>query len=229
MSKLLVVEDDRMFAELIRGALKEEGHAADVVHEYAQARVLAFVHDYDGILLDVMLPDGNGLSLVQELRRELRTTPVLVLTANDRPNDVVRGLDVGADDYLTKPFDLDVLKARVRALLRRNGARTVEAAAFGGIQVERGQHRLMINGRKVQVTPREYALLAHLVQHAEQVVTRTALLEKVWELTFDPGSNVVDVHVARLRTKLRQHGALPKLVTLRGTGYMLTLGEEDPA
>jgi len=226
MGKLLVVEDDRMFAELIRSALKEEGHATDVAHGYAQARVLAFVHDYDGILLDVMLPDGNGLSLVQELRRESRATPVLVLTANDRPNDVVRGLDVGADDYLTKPFDLDVLKARVRALLRRNGPRSMESAAFGGILLERGQHRLTINGRKVQVTPREYALLAYLVQRAEQVVTRTELLEKVWELTFDPGSNVIDVHIARLRSKLRQHGALPRLVTVRGAGYVLTLGDE---
>jgi DNA-binding response OmpR family regulator len=227
MAKLLVVEDDRMFAELIRGALKEEGHAVDVASAYAQGRVLAFVHDYDAMLLDVQLPDGNGLSIVQELRREHRTTPILMLTGNDRPADVVRGLDVGADDYLTKPFDLDVLKARVRALLRRNGARSVEASAFGGILLERGTHRLLVNGQKVQVTPREYALLSFFVEHAEQLVTRTTLLEKVWELTFDPGSNVVDVHIARLRSKLRQHGALPRLTTVRGAGYMLTLGEED--
>jgi two-component system, OmpR family, response regulator len=228
MAKLLLVEDDRMFAELIRSSLKEEGHVVDVATGYAQGRVLAFVHDYDALLLDVQLPDGNGMAIVQELRRESRTTPILLLTANDRAGDVVRGLDVGADDYLTKPFDLDVLKARVRALLRRNGARTVESSAYGGILLERGTHRLVVNGQRVQVTPREYALLAYLVQRAEEVVPRTELLEKVWEMSFDPGSNVVDVHVARLRTKLRQYGALPQLVTVRGTGYMLTMSE-DPA
>jgi len=228
MAKLLVVEDDRMAAELIRRALTEEAHVVDIATEFAQARVLAFVHDYDGLLFDIQLPGGSGLGIVQELRREGRTTPILLLTGHDRPGDVVRGLDAGADDYLTKPFDVDVLKARVRALVRRNGARTVQTLAIGGVVVERGSHRALINGHKVPLTPKELALLAHFIEHQEQVVTRSELLEKVWEFTFDPGSNVVDVHVARLRSKLREHRAIPRLVTVRGAGFMLTLGDETP-
>jgi DNA-binding response OmpR family regulator len=227
MARLLVVEDDRMFATLIVRALKEEGHVPDLAREYAEGRMLAFVHDYDGILLDVQLPDGSGLSIAQELRKDGRTTPILVLTSQDTTADMVRGLDVGADDYLTKPFDFDVFKARVRALLRRNGARRVDTLAMGGVVVERGSYRVTINGRKVQFTPKELALLAYLIQRADQVVTRTELLEKVWDLHFDPGSNVVDVHMARLRSKLRDHGALPKLLTVRGAGFMLTLGGDD--
>jgi DNA-binding response OmpR family regulator len=223
MAKLLVIEDDRMFAALIARALKEEGHVTDVVGEYAEGRVLAFVHDYDGILLDVQLPGGSGLSIAQELRKEGRMTPILMLTSNDSPSDIVRGLDTGADDYLTKPFELEVLKARVRALVRRNGARSVESLAIGGVVLERGTYRVTINGRKVPFTPKEFALLAYLVQRAEHVVTRTELLEKVWDVNFDPGSNVVDVHVARLRSKLREHGAVPTLLTIRGAGFMLTL------
>jgi DNA-binding response OmpR family regulator len=216
-----------MFAELIRRALREEGHVVDTVAEFAEARVLAFVHDYDGIVLDVVLPDGNGLSIVQQMRREGRMTPVLLLTGNDAPGEIVRGLDAGADDYLTKPFDLDILKARVRALVRRNGARSVHTLAMGGVVLERGSHRVVINGAKVQLTPKELVLLAYFMEHAEQIVTRTELLEKVWDFSFDPGTNVVDVHVARLRSKLREHGAVPKLVTIRGAGFMLTLAEES--
>ncbi|MES2523972.1 MAG: response regulator transcription factor [Gemmatimonadota bacterium] len=226
MARLLVIEDDRMFATLISRALREEGHVTDVIGEYAEGRMLAFVHDYDGILIDVGLPGGSGLSIAQELRKEGRMTPIMMLTANDSASDIIRGLDTGADDYLTKPFEIDVFKARVRALVRRTGVRTVESLAIGGVVVERGTYRVTINGRKVAFTPKEFALLAYLIQRADQVVTRSELLEKVWDLTFDPGSNVVDVHVARLRAKLREHGALPKLLTVRGAGFMLTLGDD---
>jgi len=227
MSKILVVEDDRMFAELIRRALREEGHVVDMATNAAEGRTHAFVNDYDGILLDVSLPDGSGLQLARELRQEGRATPILILTGNDTPGDVVRGLDAGADDYVTKPLDLDVLKARVRALVRRNGARAVETLALGGVVVERGSYRALINGRKVQLTPKEFTLLAYLVQHAERVVTRSELLDKVWDLSFDPGSNVVDVHVARLRQKLRENGAVPRLVTVRGAGFTLTVAAPE--
>jgi DNA-binding response OmpR family regulator len=228
MAKLLVVEDDRMFAELVSRALREQGHVVDVAHDYERARTLAFVQEYDGMVLDVNLPDGNGLTIVQDLRREGHATPVLMLTANDKPADVVRGLDAGADDYLAKPFDLDVLRARVRALVRRAGSDTSAIAlSYGDLLLERSSYRVTIDGRRVACTPKEFTLLAYLVQHAERVVTRTELLEKVWEVAFDPGSNVVDVHVARLRVKLREFGARARLTTVRGAGYMLTLGDHD--
>jgi DNA-binding response OmpR family regulator len=225
--KLLVVEDDRMLAALIRRGLMEEGHTIDVAPDCAQAHVLAFVHDYDAIILDVVLPDGSGLQIVRELRQEGRTTPVLMLTGNRDAEDVVRGLDAGADDYLTKPFDMDVFKARVRALLRRGGARRSGRLAFGGIVVDRLTRQAATEGRKLQLTPKEYSLLEYLIVNAERVVTRTELLEKVWDVHFDPGSNVVDVHVARLREKLRRIGAAAHLVTIRGIGFMLTLQGES--
>jgi DNA-binding response OmpR family regulator len=221
--KLLVVEDDRMFAALVRRGLAEEGHTVDVAGDHARGRTLAFVHDYDGIILDVVLPDGNGLELVRELRREGRSTPVLMLTGNRATEDVVRGLDAGADDYLTKPFQVSELKARVRALLRRGGARRAEGTAFGGVVLDRLTRQAASGGRKLPLTPKEYSLLEYLILNAERVVTRTELLEKVWDVHFDPGSNVVDAHVARLRGKLRRIGATPKLVTVRGTGFVLTL------
>jgi DNA-binding response OmpR family regulator len=227
MAKLLVVEDDRMFAELIRHALREEGHLVDVASDCAEARATTSEHAYDGILLDVSLPDGSGLNLARELRQEGSETPILMITGNDGKRDVVQGLDAGADDYLTKPLDDEILKARVRALVRRREPRGIETLSYGGIVIDRAMRRATIDGHRVALAPREFTLLAFLVQHAEQIVTRSELLEKVWDLTLDPGSNVVDVHVARLRGKLREHHAKPKLVTVRGTGYVLTLGPAE--
>jgi two-component system, OmpR family, response regulator len=224
--KLLVVDDDRMFAELVRRGLKEEGHTVDVANDAMQGRMAALMHDYDGIVLDVMLPDGNGLDIARELRSRGRSTPILMLTGNDTTDDVVRGLDSGADDYLTKPFEMNVLKARVRALVRRGGARRSETISFGDVVLDRLSHRATVQGRPLDLTPKEYSLLEYLLLHREEVVTRTELLEKVWDLHFDPGSNVVDVHVARLRNKLRQRKADPQLRTIRGVGFMLSLQRE---
>jgi DNA-binding response OmpR family regulator len=224
MLKLLVVEDDRMFAELIRRGLKEEGYTVDVATDVAEGRALAFVHDYDAILLDVVLPDGTGLQLAQTLREKGLQTPILMVTGEDSTADLVRGLDVGADDYLTKPFDIRELKARVRALVRRGGASRSEDLSLAGVVVDRLAHCATVDDRKMDLTPKEFSLLAYLLLHAESVVTRTELLEKVWDFHFDPGSNVVDVHIARLRGKLRRYGARAQVATVRGTGFMLTAG-----
>lgn len=226
MLKLLVVEDDRMFAELIRRGLKEEGYTVDLAGDVAEARSLAAAHDYDAILLDVVLPDGTGFQLAEMLRQQGRTTPILMVTGNDTTEDKVRGLDLGADDYLTKPFDVTELKARVRALARRGGAQRQETLSLAGVVVDRMAHRATVDGRKVDLTPKEFSLLAYLLLHAESVVTRTELLEKVWDFHFDPGSNVVDVHIARLRGKLRRHDARARLATVRGTGFVLTAGPD---
>lgn len=225
--KLLVVEDDRMLSELVRRALVEEGYAVDVAADGDQAETLAFVNDYDGIVLDLVLPGKSGLQLLQQLRREDRLTPTLILTGRRAKQDVVRGLDIGADDYLTKPFDLDELKARVRALLRRGGARRSDHLVIGGVVLDRRRRQVTIEGGPLRMTPKEFALLEYLMMRRDEVVTRTELLEKVWDLHFDPGSNVVDVHVARLRAKLREANCDLRLETVRGVGFVLVLGAAE--
>ena len=220
--KLLVVEDDRMLSELIRRALIEDGFAVDVASDGEQAETLVFVNDYDGIILDLVLPRKSGLQLLQQMRREARATPTLILTGRRATQDIVRGLDVGADDYLTKPFDLDELKARVRALVRRCGAIRSEQVALGGVLLDRRRRQATVDGRPLRMTPKEFALLEHLMMKPDEVVSRSELLEKVWDFQFDPGSNVVDVHVARLRAKLRSADANVRLETARGIGFMLT-------
>ena len=219
--KLLVVEDDRMLAALVRRALTEQGYAVDLAADGEQAEALAFGNEYDAIILDLMLPGKSGLQLLQQMRREGRVTPTLILTGRREKNDVVRGLDIGADDYLTKPFDLDELKARVRALLRRGSNRVSEKLVLGGLVLDRRRRQAMVDDRPLRMTPKEFALLEHLMMHVDEVVTRTELLEKVWDFHFDPGSNVVDVHVARLRAKLRLDNAGVSLDTVRGIGFVL--------
>jgi two-component system, OmpR family, response regulator len=223
--KLLVVDDDRLFATLVERGLREERYAVDVASTGTEGRMLAHVNSYDGIILDVSLPDLSGLQLARELRAEGRATPILMLTANTTREDIVRGLDAGADDYLTKPFDMTVLKARVRALVRRGGSGRTELLTLGNVVVDRLTHDARVNGKTIPITPKEFSLLEHLLLHADQIVTRSVLLEKVWDLHFDPGSNVVDVHMARLRTKLRRGGASAHVATVRGVGYRFTLGD----
>jgi DNA-binding response OmpR family regulator len=224
--KLLVVEDDDDVRELIRILLREEGHVVDTAATATDGGLLARVNEYDGIVLDVRLPDGNGLELARELRRERRPTPILLLTAQSGTQEVVRGLDAGADDYVVKPFAPDELKARLRAMLRRvGGAAPVDQLVCGQLVVNRLSRQALLGGRRLVLTAKEFGVLEHLVLHAEQVVTRTQLLEHVWDRVRDPDSNVIDVHVARLRAKLRRAAGRPRLTTVRGVGFMLTAAE----
>ncbi len=219
--KVLVVEDDKNMAGFLEMGLREEGYAVDVAHDGDDGSMKAFVYDYDLVVLDLMLPKKSGYELAAELRREGRTVPILILTARDATEDVVRGLDLGADDYLTKPFAFDEFLARTRALIRRGGAQHLEVLQHGDIKLDRLKHKAWRGDRELRLTPREFQLLEHFMLRPEQVVRRTELLEKVWDLQFDPGSNVVDVHVGNLRRKLAQPGERQVIETVWGVGFML--------
>jgi two-component system OmpR family response regulator len=219
--KVLIVEDDRKVAGFIEQGLKEEGYVVDIAPDGEEATMLAHVYDYDVILLDVVLPKKNGFQVATELRREGRNTPILMLTSRDAVEDVVRGLDAGADDYLPKPFRFDELLARIRSLVRRGGAERLDVLRYGPLALDRLRHVAMVNDRTLDLTPKEFQLLEFFLLHPEEVVRRTTLLEKVWDMHFDPESNVVDVHVGNLRRKLKKAAGSNLIATLRGVGFSL--------
>jgi len=220
--RILVVEDDKKVASFLEKGLREDGYSVDVAHDGTDGSLKAHIHEYDLLILDLMLPGKTGYDILTELRREQSSVPVLLLTARDASEDIVRGLDAGADDYLTKPFSFDVLLARVRALVRRGGARRLERLRYDDVELDRIQHRAHRGGRDLRLTAKEFQLLEYFLLHPEEVVRRTHLLEKVWDLHFDPMSNVVDVHVAKLRRKLTAGGESALIHTMRGVGYMLS-------
>jgi DNA-binding response OmpR family regulator len=219
--RILVAEDDKKVASFLEKGLREEGYSVDVAHDGEEGAMKAMVHDYDLLLLDVMMPGKTGLEIVREVRSREKTVPILLLTARDSRDDVVRGLDVGADDYLTKPFGFDELLARIRALLRRGGSERPDRLLYDDVEVDRVKHTASRKGEPLDLTPKQFQLLEFFMLNAERVVRRTELLEKVWDLSFDPMSNVVDVHVAHLRQKLRgEEGLEPLVHTVRGVGYV---------
>ena len=224
--RILVVEDDKKVASFLEQGLREDGYSVDVAHDGIDGGLMAHVHDYDLLILDVMLPGKTGIDILREMRRENAPVPILLLTARDTSEDIVRGLDAGADDYLTKPFKFEVLLARVRALIRRGGARRSERLRYADLEMDRIQHSAIRSGRDLKLTAKEFQLLEYFLLHPEEVVRRTHLLEKVWDLSFDPMSNVVDVHVAKLRQKLGASGGTPLVHTVRGVGYILS--QEEP-
>lgn len=223
--RILVVEDDKKVASFLERGLREDGYAVDVAHDGREGSLQAHVHDYDLLILDIMIPGKTGYEILSELRREQSRVPVLLLTARDATEDVVRGLDAGADDYLTKPFSFDVLLARVRALVRRGGARRLERLRYDDVEMDRIQHTARRGSRDLKLTAREFQLLEFFLLRPDEVVKRTQLLEKVWDLHFDPMSNVVDVHVAKLRKKLTSGGEPALIHTVRGVGYLLSTEE----
>jgi DNA-binding response OmpR family regulator len=220
--RVLMIEDDRMLARIVERALGDAGHAVDVTRSAEEGRDRALTHSYDAILLDLELPDRSGLEVLRTLRREGRDVPVLIMTGRDDDEDIVKGLDAGADDYLLKPVSPEVLMARLRAAVRRGGASRMEQIAMGDLAMNRLARTVSGGGRDIALTPKEFAMLEHLLLRAEEVVSRSELLEHVWNMKFDPGSNVVDAHVARLRQKLRGV-TRPELRTARGVGFVLTM------
>lgn len=224
--RILVVEDDSKTARFLKQGLEEEGHAVDLAADGEEGAFLGHLNPYDLILLDIQLPKRNGLQLSAELRREGVETPILMLTGRDSTPDIVRGLNAGADDYLTKPFDFDELVARVNALTRRRAGGASGVLRFGDLELDRLRRQVRRGGRLVDLSPREFRLLEYFMLHPDEVVTRVQLLEKVWDMSFDPETNVVDAHISNLRKKLEKQSEPRLIQTVRGAGYALrTEGE----
>jgi len=220
--KILVVEDEERVARFIQKGLREEGHAVDVSHDGEDGEFLAEVNDYDLIILDLMLPKKNGITVCKELRANGVNTPVLMLTARDSVEDKVRGLDAGADDYLPKPFAFEELLARVRALLRRKSETRAPTLKVGDLELDPISRRVTRAGQPIRLTTKEYALLEYLMRNAGKVLSRTLIGEHVWDMNFDPESNVIDVYISHLRAKIDKGFDKPLLHTLRGQGYLLS-------
>ncbi|MCB9680713.1 MAG: response regulator transcription factor [Alphaproteobacteria bacterium] len=217
--RILVIEDEPKIAGFLQRGLSDEGHRVDVVGDLAQARVAVGVADHDLILVDRMLPDGDGLALVRELRRQGLTTPAICLTARDRVEERVEGLYGGADDYVVKPFAFDELLARIAAVTRRGPS--ADRVQVGDLVIDVPAHRVFRGDEELRLTVREFDLLRYLAERAGQVVSRTRLLEAVWDTTHDPQTNVVEVYVSYLRAKLDKGHDRPLLHTVRGVGYVL--------
>ncbi|RMG90802.1 MAG: DNA-binding response regulator [Zetaproteobacteria bacterium] len=220
--KILVVEDEERVAHFIQKGLKEEGHAVDVAYDGEEGEFLGEVNDYDLIILDLMLPKKNGITVCRELRERGVSTPVLMLTARDAVEDKVRGLDAGADDYLAKPFAFEELLARVRALLRRKSENKSPILKVADLELDPISRQATRAGKNIRLTTKEYALLEYLMRNPGKVLSRTPIGEHVWDMNFDPESNVIDVYVSHLRNKIDKGFDRPLIHTLRGQGYILT-------
>ena len=219
--KILVVEDEKKAAAYLRKGLSESGFVVDLASEGEDGLALGRTGAYDLVILDVMLPGRDGWSVLAELRRAKVETPVLFLTAKDGLADRVKGLNLGADDYLVKPFAFSELLARVRSILRRGPARREEMLKRGDLEIDLVRHRAARAGRKLDLTPKEFALLSFLVRRGGEVLSRTVIAEEVWDMNFDGGTNVVDVHVRRLRSKVDDPFDRKLIHTVRGMGYVL--------
>ena len=223
--RILVIEDDAEVARFLLKGLKEAGHVVDHAADGREGLFLAAGKPYDAMIIDRMLPGLDGLSIVQTIRAAGNPTPVLILSALGAVDDRVKGLKAGGDDYLVKPFAFAELQARLEALGRRRTAAAPETVlAVGDLEVDLLSRKVSRAGQAIDLQPREFQLLEYLMRHAGQVVTRTMLLENVWDYHFDPQTNVIDVHVSRLRRKIDSEFDKPLLHTVRGAGYMLRTG-----
>ncbi len=227
--RILVVEDEPRLGRYLTRGLREETYAVDLAATLAEASELAAASTYDLAVLDLGLPDGSGLDLLREWRARGLGLPVLVLTARGSVEDKVRGLDLGADDYLAKPFELEELLARVRSLLRRRLAPPVEEVRFGSLCLDRQARKAVVGDQALELTARELALLELLLLHQGRVLSRPAIAEQAWDESYEGASNVIDVLVARLRKKIREAGGEPVIQTVKNLGYSLRApGGEEP-
>lgn len=218
----LVVEDNKRMAEFLRRGLQEQGLATDVVHDGEDAVSMGRTGAYDVIVLDIMLPRRSGFDVIRELRSRDVATPIICLTAKDGTEDKVAGLDVGADDYLTKPFEFVELLARIRAVTRRPREMSAQMLKCFDLELDPATHKVTRRGTEIDLTSKEYALLEFLMRREGSVVTRTSIVQNVWGLNFDSLSNVVEVFINRLRNKIDYPFDKQLIRTVRGVGYTLT-------
>jgi len=219
--RVLIVEDDEKLAGFVRSGLEREGYSVDVLHDGRDAGSQAAAIDYDAIVLDLMLPGVSGFQVMRDVRARKASLPILILTAKDSLEERVAGLDAGADDYMAKPFALAELSARLRALLRRGAPRETRLK-LGDLEIDTVRRLVSRGGQQIDLKPKEYALLEFLMRHSNRPVTRSLIVEHVWDIHFDSVSNVVEVHINALRNKIDRGFPTPLIQTVRGVGYMLT-------
>jgi DNA-binding response OmpR family regulator len=225
--RILVVEDDAGILRFIRQGLTEAGYAVDSATDGCRGVECALASDYDVIVLDVLLPQLDGLSVLRQLRGQGLQTPVLLLTALDAVQDRVHGLNAGADDYLVKPFDFTELLARLRALMRRPPLQTDVALRVGDLELDAAQRLVKRGGRLIELSPREFSLLEYLMRHPNQVLSRTQIAQHVWSFDFYGDYKVIDVYIGYLRRKIDRHGATSMIQTVRGVGYCIRVEDAD--
>lgn len=219
--KLLIIEDDSSLAKNLQKTLQKEGFAADVAQSLEQGKIEVDVNEYDCILLDLNLPDGSGFSFLDQLRKDSNQTPIVIMTARGDVEDRIKGLNLGADDYVPKPVNSNELIARVRAVIRRNSQNALPTITIEKLVVKPAEHVALANNKQLDLTAKEFAVLEYLALHSGQAITRTMLMEHIWGNDFDTFSNVIDVYIRNLRKKIKKHISEEMITTIRGKGYVL--------
>jgi DNA-binding response OmpR family regulator len=219
--RILVIEDEKDVANFVKKAMQEESHAVDIAHDGQTGEDLALSEPYDLIILDIMLPKKDGISLLRELRKAEVNTPVLLLTARGEVSDRVAGLDAGADDYLSKPFAVAELRARIRALLRRHSATKTPLLQCGNLILDPVKHEVRVNEELIEITSREYAILEYLMRNKDHLVTKGMIAEHVWDFHFSSDFNLIEVYIRRLRQKIEENSEYRLIQTVRNGGYII--------
>lgn len=223
--KILIIEDDQTLAKNLKEVLIKDAFAVDVTHSKEDGLVEIEVNEYDCIVLDINLPDGNGFDLLSTLRKKEDQTPVIIITARGEIEDRIKGLNLGADDYVPKPIDSNELIARIRAVIRRNSQNALPIITIGDLSVKPTEHIATVNGQNLDLTAKEFSVLEFLAQHSDQAVTRTMLMEHIWGNDFDTFSNVIDVYIRNLRRKVEKYSSNNFIKTIRGKGYVLSAND----
>src|SRR3989344_2493641 len=219
--KILVNEDDQTLAKNLKQVLIKDGFAVDTSSTREGGLAQTEINEYDCVVLDINLPDGSGFDLLSDLRKTENKTPVIIVTARGQVEDRIKGLNLGADDYIPKPEDSNELTARIRAVIRRNSQSALPVIVIGDLTVKPAQHTATVGKFTLDLTAKEFAVLEYLAQHNSQVITRTMLMEHIWGSDFETFSNVVDVYIRNLRRKLEKHSKMSLIKTIRGKGYLL--------